>query len=835
MTEAKFIQFINDAFLSMAVGQEPFFKELWKNGKLSYNENPDQVDILDEYNTKLLCTALDKRQSCLLVLPDDKAHRCALMFGTALLKCAVRCIEGGRDNIKILYFGTTLGFKYSLSKTSVGRITLDSVFNYTQASGKFNKLQNYRQFNPIASNLPEVVCVYQPTNPGEFVQIYQPDWIAVDCGKNNEIEWLDELLSYCNKKGIPVIGWSQNSFSNVIKLFEKHKGRVYYSPNGIAEGNENDFGSLFLNKEQCIVEPVLFSKASIAEIDDLLIQSKNILRELNKSDLGHLKTDALRTGWIYLRTIERLSIPVSVYNEEVKSFRFVFSLDTLKQSLSRYTEIISKTDGNFSDKLDLFNDNLHAIIHKFNENYPPYWVTLSNYCLDSPPLDVLRILIFPKRHQKQIFSYTLLSKYNISDDELLQNRCIIRTLKEFTNPSKADIELFSHYRSFEPIVSGLPDYSNRNIYQQAINRCDLKALIYPHQIGTLKSILTDFNLREIDQIDKSIATLKILSGKNEAQAVPKVLERYIISDKATELNIESDKVNHQEKIKTGNLINVGDLYSELAFIFDSSDQDEEDSDFLVSINLATTEESSDGRVSAFMTEDFIEIQFEGSYRLRVASTDEVSLLKNGKIDKIFIGAIRHGDKVVFIENQSRRNLYDLILTRIHNHPSLEVHLAMLKKWKEEFYLGFTIWKEDKFNHNLSDFLLTLQNKGSEINTELTVNNWVNGYVMRPHDQEDLRRIGEIIKSKFLIDNYKSVANAASRIVGIHISLSRKLNTWMEEKSKDFHRDDMELIDEELGLTFGDLRSSIKVLKVSGVRRLKGPVLSSYLGRLERDN
>ncbi len=160
---------------------------------------------------------------------------------------------------------------------------------------------------------------------------------------------------------------------------------------------------------------------------------------------------------------------------------------------------------------------------------------------------------------------------------------------------------------------------------------------------------------------------------------------------------------------------------------------------------------------------------------------------------------------------------------------------MLKKWKEEFYLGFTIWKEDKFNHNLSDFLLILQNKGSEINTELTVNNWVNGYVMRPHDPEDLRRIGEIIKSKFLIENYKSVANAASRIVGIHISLSRKLNTWMEEKSKDFHRDDMELIDEELGLTFGDLRSSIKVLKVSGVRRLNGPVLSSYLGRLERDN
>jgi len=429
LNETTLINWVNSVFSSLPVCQEEFFKELWEKSRLSYIDSPNLIDVIDESNAKLICTALDQRQSCLFVLPDDKPHRGALLFGTALVKFAVKCIIEKAENQKILYFGTSVGFKYSLSKTLVGKTILDTVFSYTQAAGKYDKYKNYRRSDTLAANLPEVICIYHPDNPQEFVQIYKPDWICFDCSKDVEVAWLEELVAYCQKKRKPILGWCQNGFSNVIELFERYNGKIFYAPKGSRNNIEKNLGKLFFDKEQRVIEPIIFAKSNINKIDELLCQARNILQELNTNTLGQVKKDALRTGWILLKAIEQLSIPVAIYNAEARSFRFVYSFDSLNQTLHRYIELISKNDGKFSSRLEEFKKRTDGIIDAFNTSHPPYWSALSDYCLDRPPEGTLRVIVFPKRHQKQIFSYTLLSKFDIKEDELINDsHVILRTL-----------------------------------------------------------------------------------------------------------------------------------------------------------------------------------------------------------------------------------------------------------------------------------------------------------------------------------------------------------------------------------------------------------------------
>jgi hypothetical protein len=44
---------------------------------------------------------------------------------------------------------------------------------------------------------------------------------------------------------------------------------------------------------------------------------------------------------------------------------------------------------------------------------------------------------------------------------------------------------------------------------------------------------------------------------------------------------------------------------------------------------------------------------------------------------------------------------------------------------------------------------------------------------------------------------------------------------------------MEIIDEEVGLTFGELKSSIKILQVERINIITQPLLVTSLGRLEK--
>jgi hypothetical protein len=98
----------------------------------------------------------------------------------------------------------------------------------------------------------------------------------------------------------------------------------------------------------------------------------------------------------------------------------------------------------------------------------------------------------------------------------------------------------------------------------------------------------------------------------------------------------------------------------------------------------------------------------------------------------------------------------------------------------------------------------------------------------------LIRIAEIVDIPFVREHYKEISRAASRMRGLHRGLSNKLNRWLEGQSEGaFRGNDDDMIDDELGLTFGDIRNSLLLVNVRSIVTLTEPYLRENLGRAER--
>jgi hypothetical protein len=86
---------------------------------------------------------------------------------------------------------------------------------------------------------------------------------------------------------------------------------------------------------------------------------------------------------------------------------------------------------------------------------------------------------------------------------------------------------------------------------------------------------------------------------------------------------------------------------------------------------------------------------------------------------------------------------------------------------------------------------------------------------------------------YVRQHYKRIARAASRLRSLHRVLSSKLNRWLEQQAGEIDAgSDDDVIDQQLGLTFGDIRSSLVLLHVKDVENIQGLFLRSSLGKLE---
>jgi hypothetical protein len=276
-----------------------------------------------------------------------------------------------------------------------------------------------------------------------------------------------------------------------------------------------------------------------------------------------------------------------------------------------------------------------------------------------------------------------------------------------------------------------------------------------------------------------------------------------------------------------------------ALFSDAEDADEEEAGqgVILSPEDSVQEKLSRTEEDAWVGEA-LEVRLGDAGHVMFPSDEVVNVVIQGpqgaQIDQRFVKSLQVGDEILFIQGQRRQSLYELLVSRVHRDPVIAQFMAMVKRWQDDFLGAFGQAQRTR-SLGLEGLLQELQARGSQITSPYTVGSWLRGWVLGPHDAEDLRRIAEFFGLKFVGQYYKQIHKAARRLKGLHINLSTRLNRWLMSSQAGgalSGRSD-ELVDDELGLTIEDFRHSLVRAKVRAIAVRPGPFFRGHLGKLER--
>ena len=823
-------------------------QKLIDQGRLRLSFVDHSLDRVDLVSAILVCAALAQKKSLCVSLPDEKPRRPAYLLAYALLNHWWRHREVAVHQYRILYCGTQTGIRGQLSKISVAglRQSLSNVFEQFDLPRGARGGVGEGHGRTRDSELPRVVTAYAPANPSALIADIAPRWIAVDFADSAHVPWLEELLEEALSRGIPVLGWGTNPLSRALRSFDS-VGHVIRWPFGRSFNEEAIVG---------VAEPleILFHPYLITQVQPMLVEDQHasryynglgqagaVLQKLRNRTRNSITQAAIQQHWRLYREIETLHVPLPLREAEVSRIWGMAPIERQVATCRRFQEVIAAKDGKTASDLRQVSDALSDSIEYLKISEPPLWRALVELVHEEAEYGSARLITFHSRAKKTLFVLALLAKFNISEADLKYLRNWIFSIADLSDHGRFQApESKSGHKEIPvdlspiPILVSIPSAAQLAKFWPAFLGEDLNVVIHGTEKVKLSRrvrIWSSALSPDLRRFSQAIADFGRLRPPTD---VPNIAERIRLGAHR-HIKISGTLGKSAVQTPSTSLWTGSDLEDELTWLFEIDDDRSalQDSD--------NGHEGSEGDFDPWV-EDALEIEFSGGWRGLFDRQDKLLHIDGAtaQCDERYVTAIRLEDTVLIIPFQKRQSLYDLVINRVHKHPSIELHLVVLRRWHEELVVGFERWATklgvNKGSMKLASqaFLEKLQNKGSSLTSSQTVRYWVSGTTLCPLDPKDISRVGEILDLHFVKEQHGRIAKAATRIRGLHRGVSNRLTNWLHYWSRgiaDSH--DKQVIDVETELTFGDIRASFIIVDVVTIEKVRGPVLRSELGEITR--
>lgn len=847
-------KWVENVFTTLPGCDDDFFQRAWKQAKLRYDGQAYLVDSVDLQSARLVAASVRKRQNLYLVYPDFANHRPALTFATALLREWIDSLKFGSDRRPILYFGSTIGIREQLALVWFQNINLATVFPQ-QHHGRHGMV-GASHLGTKGSNLPLVITIYAPADPAPIIEKYKPRWIAVDCGNEGKLTWLRSLLDFAVQRRIPVIAWGQNPFSSCVADFATKAGRVFVWPARVfspaRERSQETLQANLAGNDAIRLQPLVMAGINVEQISQVLHKAAMVLARTGNRNVGQLGIDALRVHWRLLRALEQLSVPLDLYESEVLGFWGLQSFAWLREGCKRFRQACEGSDKALAGDLELTDALLDEVFDILRNADSPLWSALVNLCLEEPPEGEARIITFFSHARRQLFSLAMLAHYNFTEDDLRELRVWITSLPELQQwicqaglthqegINKDGPYLANEIMCWCPLLVGLPSPQLTAKLQPALIHALVGILLYPHQVSTLMHRSKDWSKLLGADLTNMAGVLNQLTGRSSPDVILPSSPRLVMIEPET-IEVRSGK--HIQQLPKEQFLRFGDPITEVTRLLGDDESAEGDEPILSPAQEVATAWTQKNEL--VWCESVVEISCEQGWKARFTADDTINVVIRGAAGTIteerYVRALKPGDQVVLIHGQRRQSLYDLIISRVHRHSAIELHLALIRRWQQDFKAAYQRWTFEKPGvRDLNGLLQYLRARGSNLSTSLALSFWLQGETLCPQDPEDLRRVAEVLNMEFVRAHHKRIYRAAERIRGLHRGLANRLNHWLAHYATglaDGHEgiDTDDLIDKELGLSFEDFRNSLLVLRVEAVRTIPGPCLRSDLGLIERSD
>lgn len=821
---------LTQSFSSLPCGKNPsFFGRLWLEKRLRFHgSGQKETDAIDELSARLACAALSTRKRVLIILPNKEPRRIALLFATSLLMHVLDRMSVSQTGGQVLYFGSSVGIRAYLGQTSVGNVALDSVFPQARTAGGSNQAVEIDKLR-----LPQVLCVYSPADPVSVIQQNPADWIAVDLSDGKVPLWLPPLLNHAHTRGLPVVAWCQNPLSENVAEFHRAGGHVFRWPQ--------------MPEVVTGIMPVILDGPGVDDLAGHLRDAELCLIRAARLGTGRLGQDAVRQGLATLRALEGLSVPFDLYEAEARSYWGLRSIMRLQEGLRRFLEAVSPVYPTLGGNLEEACAHLETAAEQLQVTEPPLWTALTNLCVEDVPGGTAKIIVFPSAARKQIFAFALLSRLNITEEDLRDVRVWIWSLKEFRqaisaketqeNVEDGNGNLPDNLTRL-PLLVGVPSPLASLRLEPVFRHGEVEVLLYPHQGSVLtRRVALWREALEVDLAEET-KTISYLGGQVRSALLPE-LPRQRISLQAPKYHqVEKGKKATSGVISASPLWQPNDPVEEVKWLLQANSEVDEES-FPAALGEAKDigdglPTDSDGDTA--WVEEALAVRLSEGWLALFATGDTIQVIvprpEGDAVEERYVRSLRVGDRVLFIHGQRRQSLYDLIISRVHNNPAIELHLALIQRWQGDFRQAYSRrWQERR--RNVEELLQALRIRGSKLVSSQTLRFWLRGQTLCPDDAEDLRRLAEELDLAFVRQYYRRIHSAAQRLAGIHRGLALRLNHWLRRGASGGSEGMDDILDPELGLTFQDFRDSLRILRVEAVEHRSGPFSQTSLGQLER--
>lgn len=829
-----------------------FFEEIWNKKKLRFKGVSSLFDPIDKFSSMLACASLHSKSNIFFSFPDSRPQRPTALTASSLLLCSYSALKSTTDGGVILYFGAKIGLRSHFDYVSFSGNKLSSIFYPQEYKSKVQDSIEYHR--ELMKRLPSLICVYSPIDPISICKEYRPKWAALDCSYATETDrkWILPLIEYFAKNKIPFISWTSNPLSSLEENFKSVGSYIFKWPCLDYESTLNtkkkedlDFlVDLFTkSKWDASITPYLILGKTAILISEHLGKGQRALAEAMSLSSDRLSNDSLSVGWKYLRALERLAIPIELYESESVHYWGVFSLEKLCRSFEQFVSHAQRAGLRIIDKLELSKHHLDFVFDILTKNDTPRWSALINLILEDTPTDFARILVFPSASQKSMFLYTLLARENTTEKDLVDMGIWLLPFKEVTRllESKGnylrkekttsrindDLDVPPFNKEWNILIVSVPPKVLTDKMTPFLLSKKFDVLLYPHQLQRLNKFIKVWNNSFGHDLENNMHTLSKLSHTVQLDNFPKGTINIVFND-SKKIEVESTPDEYIRKLKS-----IWEPLSDQEEFFMLS-LDERDDLPLIEDQVLLDPDTHREDDELLYVERAVEVNFEDHWYGIFAFDSKLNVVKHEgrgkKIESRFVRSLRPGDRVLYISGQKRQSLYDLILSRIHNHPSIEIHLALIHQWQREIKEAYSIWR--KKGKTLFDLFEKMKESGSSLETPAAFRLWIIGMTLRPRDRDDLRRVAEILEMPFTLKHNKRIHSAGDRIHGLHISVSLRLNEWLREGSSGTEYSS-QVIDESTGLTLDDLRNSMMLLVVSSTKEIEGLFERYNLGKIER--
>lgn len=844
------ISWIEEAFGHLPANTSHPLNSLWRERLLKSRMGRCATDGVDERSSRLVWSALAANQSLMVALPDFEPHRPAILLATGLIySWLYPQRSSGLLRPRIVYFGSHVGIREHLSSLELTGwgLRFSDVFPQ-QNVGRSGSAVKGRKFSGTACgrHTPELTTVYAPADPVAILSVQNPEWIAIDLGDSPGVHWLTAILRYARERQMPVICWSQNPLSSSVSVFEQFGSVLIWPWIGVDPDASPDsrFQGLQLWQPalRTTVRPVVLVGPGVASVGTHLRAATAELCRLTPPD-GTIAKAAVLAHWRLLRNVEGLCVPLDFYEVETQRFYGLRPFSYLLQSCASFRNHASGQNPSLVARLETVGTHLSQAIEEVKARSAPLWVALGNIILDEPGASAARVLIFSSRSRKQLFVLALLAHYNITEDDLAEVGTYVMTLEELHAYSRHQIlpgnlsqlnRLLRAGRECSLLLASVPSSVLTGKLLPCFSYSRLELLAYTHQVKAAYRRIAEWAKRCNPSAEYVTRALGALTRQTPPVCSKGITDR-IVAQQPVELEVSSGR-RRPPSVKLPLLLDELDAADEIARLFDDeigADQEDATPQPALAEDVQRPAEAGD-----IWCDHAICFRFEHGWTACYAPEDKLNVVVQSseglRAEERYVRAVQPGDRVVLIYGERRQSLYDLFVSRIHNHPKYALHVALVKRWQADVAHAFTGFAEGRSNP-FDELLYAIQALGSNIQSVQTIRSWRRGDVLCPEDPEDLRRVGQVLQSAFIVTHYRRISEAAKRLRTRHRTLARWLNSWIVSQigNAEYPNQDA-VIDEELGITFEDFRDSFLLLRVIEKKELQEPILLSRLGRLERN-